>query len=74
MASWANRPQTLPERTTAASNKATNTSSLNIVSIGMPGSPLRSSLSAIDPHNTPPKRGQTPPESGLGLLHPAATG
>ena len=30
------RTQTLPETTTTASNKATNTSSLSIVSIGMP--------------------------------------
>jgi hypothetical protein len=73
MTSRANRAQTLPERTTTASNKATNTSSLNIVSIGMPGSLLRSSLSAIDPHNAPPKRGQSPPEWGLGLRHPAPT-
>jgi len=34
--------QTLPERTTTASNKATNTSSFSIVSIVMPGSLLRS--------------------------------
>ena len=34
--------QTLPERTTTANNKATNTSSLSIVSIGLPRSLLRS--------------------------------
>jgi hypothetical protein len=65
--------QTLPERITAASNKAANTSSLNIVSIGMPGSLLRSSLSAVDPHDAPPKRGQSLPEWGLGLRQGAAT-
>jgi|688.fasta_scaffold1270920_1 hypothetical protein len=51
------RDQTLPETSTTASNKATNTSSLSVVSIGMPGSLLRSTLSAIDPHDAPPKRG-----------------
>ena len=68
------RTQTLPETTTTASNKATNTSSLSIVSIGMPGSLLRSLLSATNPDDAPPKRGQSLPEWGLGLRHPAATG
>ena len=68
------RTQTLPETTTMASNKATNTSSLSIVSIGMPGSLLRSLLSATNPDDAPPNRGQSLPGWGLGLRHPAATG
>ena len=68
------RAQTLPETTTTASNKATNTSSLSIVSIGMPGSLLRSLLSATNPDDAPTNRGQSLPEWGLGLRHPAATG
>jgi len=68
------RAQTLPETTTTASNKATNTSSFSIVSIGMPGSLLRSLLSGINPADAPPNRGQSLPGWGLGLRHHAATG
>lgn len=56
------RAQTLPETTTTASNKATNTSSFSIVSIGMPGSLLRSLLSATNPADAPPNRGQSLPD------------
>ncbi len=62
MVSRANRPQTLPERTTTASNKATNTCSLSIVSIGMPKSKLSSTLSADSPDAAPPIRGQSTPD------------
>jgi len=51
-------------------HKATITSALIIVSIGMPGSLLRSLLTAINPDDAPPKRGQRLPEWGLGLRHP----
>jgi hypothetical protein len=40
----------------------------------MPGSLLRSLLSAMNLDDAPPKRGQSLPEWGLGLRHPAATG
>jgi len=69
-----NLAQTLPETSTTASNKATNTSSLSIVSIGMPGSLLRSLLSAMNPDDAPPKRGQSLPEWGLGLRQGVASG
>jgi hypothetical protein len=68
------RDQTLPETRTTASNKATNTSSLSVVSIGMPGSIFQSSLSSINPDTEPPKRGQSLPGWVLDMLHPAATG
>ena len=64
------RAQTLPETTTTASNKATNTSSLSIVSIGMPGSLLRSLLSATNPDDAPPQSGAKPPRMGTGLAAP----
>ena len=69
-----NRAQTLPETTTTASNRATNTISLKIVSIGMAGSLLRFSFSVISPQQAPPKRGQSLPEWGLGLQQGVATG
>jgi len=53
----ANRAQTWPERTTRGSNKATNTSSLSIVSIGMHGSLLKSLVSAVNPDDGAPHPG-----------------
>ena len=48
-----NRTQTLPETTTTASNKATNTSSLSMVSICMLGTLLRSFVSVRNPDEAP---------------------
>ena len=52
-----NRAQTLPETSTTASNKATNTSSLSNISIGMPRSQRRCSLSADSPDDGAPHPG-----------------
>ena len=62
--------QTLPERITAASNKAANTSSLSIVSIGLPRSLLKSSLSADSPGGGAPQAGANPPRMGTGPAAP----
>ena len=64
----------MPETTTTASNKATKRSSLSIVSIGIPGSLLRSLLSSMNPDDAPPKRGQSLSEWGLRLQQGVATG
>jgi hypothetical protein len=56
-----NSAQTLPETTTTASNKATNTSSLSNISIGIPRSQLRSSLSADNPDDGAPHPGAKHP-------------
>jgi hypothetical protein len=45
-----------------------------MVSIGMPSSLLRSLLSATNPADAAPNRGQSLPGWGLGLRHHAATG
>ena len=66
--------QTMPETATTASNKAANTSSLSIVSIGVTGFLLsRHSLPTVLA-SAPPKRGQSLPGWGLGLRHPDPAG
>jgi len=64
-----NRAQTLPETTTTASNRATNTISLKIVSIGMAGSLLRFSFSVISPQQVTPSGGKASPNGDWFALH-----
>jgi hypothetical protein len=66
--------QTLPETTTTASNKAANTSSLSIVSIGLAESLLRPHSLPTALATAPPRRGQSLPGWGLGLRHPDPAG
>jgi len=66
--------QTLPETTTTACNKAANTSSLSVISIGLIESLLRPHALPTALATAPPKRGQSLPGWGLGLWHPDPAG